>query len=198
MRIKTLYACLLLLMLKCTCFSQQAAPVYPLLKPENWHTETFALPPPFVATLPFKGTEDIRFSPDWAKKGTEGYWTYAFLWTITDNATFTKKLLEKYLHDYYTGLVKANLKEAKIDTTIAAPVKVKLQNIKTGATDFQTFEGTVEMTDYMTQNPLSLNMRIHVKKVKPGITVTAVYFEASPQPYEHKVWIPLDELDKNL
>jgi hypothetical protein len=169
-----------------------------LLKPENWHTETFALPTQFVTTLPFKGTEDIRFSPNWAKKGAEGYWTYAFLWIITEKASFTKTQLEKYLHDYYTGLVKANLKEAKIDTAIAAPVKVKLQSIKAGNTDTQTFEGKAEMTDFLTQNPLSLNFRIHVKKAKPGSSVSAVYFEASPQPYKHKVWVQLDELNSGL
>ncbi|MDB5146954.1 MAG: hypothetical protein JWQ57_974 [Mucilaginibacter sp.] len=198
MRIKVLCTCLLFLILKFTCFGQQSLPVYPLLVPENWHTEKFALPPPFVAALPFKGTEDIRFSPEWAKKGSEGYWTYAFLWTIADKATFTQTQLEKYLHDYYTGLVKTNLKEAKIDTAIATPVKVKLRSIKMDDTDIQAFEGKVEMMDYMTQNPLSLNLRIHVKKVKPGINISAVYFEASPQPYEHKVWVQLDELDKGL
>lgn len=198
MRIKLLFTCLLIVSLKCTCYSQQAAPVYVLAKPENWHTETFALPPQFATTLPVKGTEDIRFSPGWAKRSAEDYWTYAFLWVITDKATFTKTQLEKYMCDYYTGLIKANLKEAKIDTAVAVPVKVKLQNIKTGETDTQTFEGKAAMTDYMTRDPLVLNFRIHVKKAKSGSSVNAVYFEASPQSYKHKVWVQLDELDKGL
>jgi len=198
MRIKLLFTCLLLIALECTCYGQEGAPAYTFLKPENWHTETFLLPPQFVNTLPFKGTEDIRFSPGWAKKGAEDYWTYAFLWVITDKATFTKTQLEKYMCDYYTGLIKANLKEAKIDTAVAVPVKVKLQNIKTGETDTQTFEGKVAMTDYMTQDPLVLNFRIHVKKAKSGSNVSVVYFEASPQPYKHEVWAQLDELDENL
>jgi len=198
MRIKLLFICLLFILLKCTCYSQEIAPAYTLLKPENWHTETFALPPQFAATLPVKGTEDIRFSPDWAKKRSEGYWTYAFLWIINPKAVFTKTQLEKYMCDYYTGLIKANLKGAKIDTAIAAPVKVKLQNTQAAERDIQTFEGKAEMTDYMTQDPLILNFRIHVKKAKSGSNVTAVYFEASPQPYDHKVWVQLDELDKSL
>ncbi|UOE50486.1 hypothetical protein MTO98_05285 [Mucilaginibacter sp. SMC90] len=122
--------------------------VYLLLAPENWHTEKFALPSPFVAMLPFKGTEDIRFSPDWAKKGSDDYWTDAFLWTIADKTTFTQALLEKYRHDYYTGPVNANLKEAKIDIAIAMPVKVKLQNAKKDDIDIQAFEGKVEIMDY--------------------------------------------------
>lgn len=198
MHIKTFFTCLLVVLLKCACYGQQTVPVYSLTKPENWHTETFALPPQFVTTLPFKGTEDIRFSPDWAKKGSEGYWTYAFLWIITAKTTFTKTQLEKYMCDYYTGLIKANLKEAKIDTSVAAPVKVKLQNIKADNTDIQAFEGKAEMTDYITQDPLVLNFRVHVKKAKPGTNVTAVCFEASPQSYKHKVWVQLDELDKGL
>lgn len=198
MHFKTFFTCLFIVLLKCACYGQQAAPVYALTKPENWHTETFSLPPQFANSLPFKGTEDIRFSPDWAKKGSEGYWTYAFLWIITGKATFTKTQLEKYMCDYYTGLVKANFKEAKIDTAIAAPVKVKLRNIKAAEKDTQTFEGRAAMTDYMTQDPLILNFRIHVKKAKPGSDATAVYFEASPQSYGHKVWVQLDALDKSL
>ncbi|WPV00079.1 hypothetical protein SNE26_29130 [Mucilaginibacter sp. cycad4] len=120
------------------------------------------------------------------------------MWIITDKTTFTRAQLEKYLHDYYSGLVKSNLKQAKIDTAVATPVKVKLQNIKAGDTDTQAFEGKAEMTDYMTQNPLILNFRIHVKKVKPGSDIAAVYFEASPQPYKHKIWAQLDALDKGL
>ncbi|MBB6130281.1 hypothetical protein [Mucilaginibacter lappiensis] len=124
MRIKLLSICFLMLLLTGKCFSQENLSVYELPKPANWHTEKFALPPSFATTLPFSGTEDIRFSPEWSKKHTDGYWTYCFLWRIKDAVSFTKANMEQYLHDYYTGLIKVNLKEAKMDTALAIPVKV--------------------------------------------------------------------------
>ncbi|MDN5283731.1 MAG: hypothetical protein JWR38_5 [Mucilaginibacter sp.] len=198
MRIKLLPICFLLLLLTSKCFSQENLSVYELPVPANWHKEKFALPPSFAVTLPFSGTEDIRFSPEWSKKHTDGYWTYCFLWTIKRAVSFTKTNLELYLHDYYTGLVKVNLAQAKIDTALAIPVKVKLNSSRKGKTDIQTFEGQVEMLDYMTQDPIKLNLRIHIKKLKSGSDTGAVYLEASPQPYDHKVWIELDALDKGI
>ncbi|WPV00078.1 hypothetical protein SNE26_29125 [Mucilaginibacter sp. cycad4] len=54
MRVKILFTCLLIILLKCAGYGQQIAPVYPLLVPENWHTETFALPPQFATVRVLK------------------------------------------------------------------------------------------------------------------------------------------------
>jgi len=174
------------------CFSQT------LPEPKGWEKEKFALPPVFALTIPFKGSEDIRFSPEWAKKHTEGYWTYCFVWSITDLKPLSVTTLEKSLHDYYTGLIKTNLKGAKIDTTIATPVKVQLHKIAADKTDKLTFEGKVEMMDYMTQDPIVLNFRIHVKKETYWGNFSAIFFEASPQPYSHKLWLEMDEIGNGI
>jgi hypothetical protein len=165
---------------------------------KGWKKEKFALPPQFAPAIPFKGSEDIRFSPEWAKKHTEGYWTYCFLWSISDAKTLSVTVFEKSLHDYYTGLIKTNLKEAKIDTTIATPVKVQLHKSTADKTDRLGFEGKVEMMDYMTQDPIVLNFRIHVKKEIYWGNFSAIFFEASPQPYSHKVWVEMDEIGNGI
>ncbi|MEN0055065.1 MAG: hypothetical protein AAGC65_15430 [Mucilaginibacter sp.] len=196
---KVLSVCLLLLSFAVKGFSQETLNNnYELPTPENWRTETFDLPAPFAADIPFKGTEHIRFSPGWRQKQAEDYWTYCFLWAINSQVSFTKTNLEQYLNNYYTGLVKANLAQAKIDTTIAIPVKVKLNSSRKSKTDIQAFNGQVEMLDYMTQDPIKLNLLIHIKKPKQGTNSSAVYFEVSPKPYDHKVWIKLDEFDQAI
>src|SRR5471030_249361 len=107
MRFKLLISSLLVLSLLGKGFGQS------LPTPKDWQVEKFALPPQFANTLPFKGTEGIRFSPEWSKKHTDGYWTYCFLWIINENRAFTTTDLQQYLHDYYTGLIKTNLVQAK-------------------------------------------------------------------------------------
>lgn len=175
-----------------TCFSQT------LPAPKGWQKEKFALPPAFAPTIPFKGSEDIRFSPEWAKKNTDGYWTYCFVWSIAELKPLSVTTLEKSLHDYYTGLIKTNLKEAKIDTTIATPVKVQLHKIAADKTDRLAFEGKVEMMDYMTQDPIVLNFRIHIKKEIYWGNFSAIFLEASPQSYNHKVWVEMDEIGNGI
>ena len=192
MHIKLIFASLTVLFLIDRGFSQD------LPTPKGWQVEKFALPPQFANTIPVNGTEDIRFSPEWAKKHTDGYWTYCFLWTINSNQTFTTSDFEQYLHDYYTGLIRNNLIKAKIDTAIATPVKVKLHKIEVDKTDKQAFEGVVDMLDYITQDPIKLNFRIHIKKQTPGNKGTTIFFEASPQPYNHKVWLEMNNINDQL
>src|SRR5689334_9492619 len=58
---------------------------YHLPIPENWGIERFSIPISFAPTIPYKGVEDIRFTPGWGKAGSEEYWTYSFLWWLDDS-----------------------------------------------------------------------------------------------------------------
>ena len=187
---RAVFYSLLFLTISLQSFSQDTTEK--LLAPSNWDKEKFNLPPEFASSLPFKGTENIRFSPDWAKKNTKGYWTYCFLWTIQGNPPFSKSDMENYLRSYYSGLVKANLIQSKIDTSYAIPVEVTLKKEKDGKDDLQVYEGKIKILDYMTQDPISLNLRAIIKNGK-GHPRTIAFFEVSPQSYNQHVW---DELNK--
>ena len=192
MRLKLLISSLIVLSFYFKSFGQ----ILPTLT--GWQVEKFSLPPEFASTLPFKGTEDIRFSPEWSKKHTDGYWTYCFLWTINANRAFTITDLQQYLHDYYKGLIRSNLIKMKIDTSIAKPVKVSLHKIAGNNTDKSAFEGQVEMLDYITQDPITLNFRARIKKQSSNSNTSILYFEASPQPYSHKLWSEMDNMGKQV
>jgi hypothetical protein len=51
---------------------------YQLSIPKDWGVERFLIPISFAPQISYKGVEDIRFAPGWAKIKTDEYWTYAF------------------------------------------------------------------------------------------------------------------------
>jgi hypothetical protein len=86
-------------------------PTYELPKPAGWGSETFPLPPAFAPEISYNGIEDIRFSPGWAKSGSDQYWSYAFLWLVEGKHSLTVEKLSNYLAAYYKGIYTVNLKD---------------------------------------------------------------------------------------
>ncbi len=183
MKIKLFFTALFLLLSKCNAYCQEVAG---LNIPAGWTTEKFALPPAFASGIPVKGTEEIAFSPQWSKKKTEGYWTYCYLWTLDGFSNLNKTGLERALTTYYTRLVITNLTLANIDSAYAIPVKVHLHQLQD---NHNFYQGTIKMLDYMTQDPMVLNISIHIKGTN------LVFFQLSPLPYANKFWATMKEIE---
>lgn len=166
---------------------------YTLDAPKDWDIERFLIPIGFAPSIPYKGIEDIRFTPGWSKKETNEYWSYAFLWYLDGTPKFDSKTLEKNLITYYTGLFNINTDKTKIDTTNLLQVTASIEKIVTDKGDLNTFQGTVNMNDYMTKLPISINLRIHIKSCD-GQKKTFVFYEISPQPFTDNVWNSLHQL----
>ena len=141
---------------------QWVAPYY-LPVPKGWTVERFPVPPSFAITIPYKGVEDIRFTPGWGKIESNEYWSYAFLWFLDDIREFDSKTLENNLTAYYTGLFNINTSKSNIYTTKLILVQVTINSKKAEKEDDKTFEGIVKMNDYMTKKPITLNLIIHIK-----------------------------------
>ncbi len=166
---------------------------YTLDAPKDWDVERFLIPIGFAPSIPYKGVEDIRFTPGWAKKETNEYWSYAFLWYLDGSPKFDSKTLEKNLMAYYTGLFNINTDKSKIDTTKLIQVTASIKKKATDKGDLNTFQGTVNMNDYMNKKPITINLKIHIKSCK-GQNKTFVFYEISPQSYNDNVWYSLDQL----
>src|SRR5829696_1417230 len=69
------------------------APYY-LSIPKDWTIERFLIPIAFAPQIPYKGVEDIRFTPGWAKAKSEDYWSYAFLWYLDGEVKTDAKTLD--------------------------------------------------------------------------------------------------------
>jgi hypothetical protein len=165
--------------------------------PKGWDIERFLIPIVFAPSIQYKGVEDIRFTPGWSKKDTKEYWSYAFLWYLDSVQKFDSKIIEKNLIAYYTGLATINVDKSKVAADKIVTVKASLKKRKLEAPDAQTFDGTVEILDFLTLKPISLNLLIHIRYCRDQ-NKTFVFHEVSPQPYTDNVWQSLNQLWTNF
>lgn len=174
------------------------APYY-LETPEGWSIERFLIPISFAPGIPYKGVEDIRFSPGWAKGNSDEYWSYAFLWYLDSLPEINAQIIAANLKEYYTGLFAANTDSARLKKAPGKIVPVSTQFIKiaTAKGDIETFNGTIEMTDYIQLKPVFLNCVVHVRSC-PGDNKAYLFFELSPQPFTHRIWLDLNKLWTNF
>ena len=170
---------------------------YKLDIPSGWTTERFAFPFDFAPQIPYKGVEDLRFAPGWADGASEDHWAYAFLWWLEGKPQLTAEKLETHLQDYYNGLIGQNIVPRKIPREKLVPVKAVLKATPVSPGDKASFAGTVTMLDYLTQTPMTLHVIIHWKDL-PIPDRSAVFFEISPRPRDHRVWTQLEALNKGL
>jgi len=169
------------------------APAYNLAFPKEWDVERFQFPIDFARQIPYKGIEDVRFAPGWGNKSSEEYWSYCFLWWIDANSVIDAVSLQEDLKLYYTGLVGRNIEPRKIPKEKWVPVKANIKKIKTLPGDAETYSGTVNMLDYMEQQPMTLNALIHLQNCNTK-NHKAVFIEISPQPATHIIWKKMNEL----
>lgn len=170
-------------------------PPYSLEIPSGWEVERFPIPISFAPKIPYKGIEDIRFTPGWAKPATSEYWSYAFLWYLDGSQTLTANIIETNLKEYYTGLVKANNVDSSISNSVAT--KTVFKQVANQKADIKTFSGTVYMLDYMSKKPITLNCKVHIRSCE-GLDKTFVFYQLSPMDYTDKVWQSLDGLWKGF
>jgi hypothetical protein len=159
--------------------------------PKDWGVERFPIPINFAPAIPYKGVEDIRFTPGWAKIKSEEYWSYAFLWYLEGDVKIDPVVIDSNLKAYYTGLLATNGRNIPKEKLI--PVITSFKEIKKEKDDLETYSGTVTMLDYMSQTPIVLNCKVH-RRTCPGENKTFIFYGLSPQPLSHTVWLSLDKL----
>ena len=164
---------------------------YHLPTPKDWGIERFLIPISFAPEIPYRGVEDIRFTPGWAKKNSEEYWTYAFLWHLDSKPKTDAQIIAQNLKAYYTGLIKANTDSAKAATEKWMPVTASFQKVLTNNGDLETYNGTIEMLDYMQGKPITLNCIVRLKSCRNKFIV---FYELSPKPFSHNNWKNLNQL----
>ena len=176
-----------------TSYSQEIKTdsLYTLSAPANWGVERFPIPIVFAPQIPYKGLEDIRFTPGWAKAASDEYWSYAFLWYLEGSIKMDSKTIESNMQLYYNGLIASNGPNIPKEKLI--PVLTSFKEVQKQKDDLNTFSGTISMLNYMTQQPMILNCKVHVTSCK-GQTNTFVFYELSPKPLSHSIWKSLDAI----
>ena len=164
---------------------------YTLKVSKDWAIERFLIPIGFAPQIPYKGIEDIRFAPGWAKVKCDDYWSYAFLWYLEGAVKIDCEIIESNLKAYYTGLITIN--GSKISSEKVIPVEVSFTEVRIETGDLKSFIGTIRMLDYMEQKPIVLNCKVHLKSCF-GENNTFIFYELSPRPLSHDIWLSLDKL----
>ncbi len=166
---------------------------YKLSIPKGWDVERFLIPIEFAPQIPYTGVEDIRFTPGWGNVKSNEYWTYAFLWYLNGSPAINKNIIENNLRAYYTGLVGRNIEPRKIPVSKVIPTKALVKQVMTFKRDTKTFNGTIEMLDYMEQKTITLNCIVHVRPYKEK-GKTFIFYELSPKPLSDSIWLTLNQL----
>lgn len=166
-------------------------PPYSLDIPTGWEVERFPIPISFALKILYKGVEDIRFTPGWSKPATAEYWSYAFLWYLDGQQKINANILESNLKEYYTGLIAVNKRDASL--TNSTEVRTVFKQVATQKGDIKTFNGSIYMLDYMSNKPIALYCKVHLRSCD-GQDKTFVFYELSPKDYTNKVWQSLDGL----
>ena len=166
---------------------------YALAIPNGWTIERFLIPISFAPQISYNGVEDIRFTPGWANVKTDEYWTYTFLWYLNGSPKTNAGIIAGNLKAYYSGLIKVNTQSQKKPAENLIPVITSFKKVQTGKGDLKTFNGTIEMLDYMQQKPITLNCIVHLQYcLKENKTI--LFYELSPKPLTHNIWSSLNQL----
>ena len=82
-----------------------------LKQPANWEFERFSLPPDFAPNIPYKGAEELRFSPGMFAKDSANYFTYAFVAELDNTNSVSQDDIKNYLLNYFRGLCGSTAKK---------------------------------------------------------------------------------------
>jgi hypothetical protein len=107
---------------------------------------------------------------------------------LTGGQQIDADILQDNLRIYYEGIVGRAIARDHIPENKWVPVQVALTKIAAEPDDLETYTGTIHMLDYMAQQPMILNVLVHVAMACPGQDHIPVFFELSPKAVDHPIW----------
>ena len=193
---KNLLATFIMVFLTIAVQSQDTKPQL-LTEPSNWAFERFELPPSFAPGIPYKGVEELRFSPGMFKKDTVTYFTYAFVAQLDNVTTISQQDISDYILKYFKGLCSTVAKDRKlvIDT---AQISAAVEKKKGGAASEVIYNASVNVFGVFADGaPVKLNMEV---KVLTNAIANKIYliFIASPREKTDAVWMKLYEIQNKF
>ncbi len=178
--------CLLLLFTQC----QKRPKKSPLVAPDDWREEVIQFPLDFAPSLGYKGTQHVRFAPDWGQKDSHQYFSYGFLWDIEKNPLLTPKKLESDMETYFDGIMKKVADKNKNSKTKIIKSKAFFESI-----DENNYIGKVLTYDaFIRKKEVELNILAEYLSC-PSSNKHFVLFKISPQKIDHPIWDSLNKLN---
>jgi len=166
-----------------------------LKQPVNWQFERFALPPEFAPNIPYKGVEELRFSPGMFVKDSASYFTYAFVAELDNINSISQDNIRDYLLEYFKGLCSSTAKQRNLSID-ASKINVAIQkNQNAGGDAF--YDGTLNIFGVFADGaPVKLNVEIKVMNDK----ASKIYlvFIASPLDKTDNLWKELHSIQRDF
>ena len=193
---KKLVASFFIVSLSIAAKSQEAKPQL-LKEPANWTFERFTLPPEFAPGFPYKGVEELRFSPGMFNKDSTTYFTYAFVAKLDNVTAISQNEIRDYLLEYFKGLCSRTAKDRKlvIDTTQITVMVEKKKPIKANQIIYNASLNIFGV--FADGASVKLNMEVKVL-MKAAAKEVYLIFIASPREKMDAVWKKLYEIQKEF
>jgi hypothetical protein len=173
--------------LACALLARAAAAE--LAAPEGWRKETFAFPLPYTPTLPYEGTEQVRFSPGWARFAAEEGFSYVVLWDIKP-AAMEPEALERALGVYFDGLMNNVAAGRKLEAMVPQS-SATLHPMAAPQRWSDAYAGRIYTWNaFAAAEPLTLNIEVTVRKCGAE-RVQVFYAIAKAARSSSAVWAPL-------
>jgi hypothetical protein len=153
--------------------------------PASWRSETFAFPLQFAPSIPYEGTEHVRFAPSWARFADDDGFTYVLLWDLKRKPLEPAEL-ERALDVYFDGLMEAVTKARRIaDPGTVSQVSLHPLASPEGWT--AALGGRVwTWNGFSKGEALVLNLEITQRACSPGHT--QIFFALSKAARTHAAW----------
>jgi hypothetical protein len=161
--------------------------------PDDWRKENFTFPLVFAPSIPYEGTEQVRFAPTWERFATESGFTYVFLWDLKARPV-TAEDLEDHLEAYFTGLMRNVAAGRKLDFE-AVKAAAALHPMTAIPQWSQAFGAEVRTLNAFSKNePLLLNGEVAQRECAGGRM--QVFFAFSMARRDRPVWNHLRAIRK--
>ena len=167
-----------------------------LKQPATWQFERFSLPPEFAPAIPYKGAEELRFSPGMFVKDSTTYFTYAFVAQLDDVNSISQDDIRNYLLSYFKGLCSSTAKQRNLSIdTSKITVAIEKKN-NTGGNIF--YNAVLNILGVFTDGaPVKLNMEIKVMN-DGASSKTYLVFIASPLDKTNDAWNELRRIQQEF
>lgn len=164
---------------------------YLLNAPEDWRKELIPFPLGFAPSLDYQGVEEIRFSKGWSDQSSEQFWSYMFMWYLDKDPALTEEKLEKDFEIYFDGIMGAVGKSQNIPSdSISKTIAIFLANEE----NKNVFKGKVITFDsFFLKDEVKLNFKVRSFYCDERQKYVA-YFNISPLPFDHKIWMGMDNI----
>ncbi|MEN9576037.1 MAG: hypothetical protein RL514_3892 [Verrucomicrobiota bacterium] len=174
----------------------------------DWKGERITLPPAFAPAMKLRGIEEIRFAPGMFQAQADSFFSYAFVFSVSQDQELTQAVIQREILVYYQGLAESVLK-GKGRAVETGKFTFKLERAKQAAgapeqlpvaTPVTQYSGELDWVEpFATGKPQVLHFEIHAWS-DPGTARNYLFVCTSPKAREETtaIWKELRAIRRTL